>query len=207
MVNETGTRRRRLYGSVLVLLVCAIGAVRASTAAGGTVCIPSSEPTKLESGPASAGYISNLTNGAGSIRAESHRMLAAAIETAQSKNPANWVKFTAIPTLAKDSGDADQMCARNEEATRKQPLEFAEKHFDSVDDMTSWIMDFTRGKGDEGKSLYKQCPGDCSPQYTWWVEPQQNGMTVKPSAVCGMPRDRDGNMYELTTAIAPPCTD
>ena len=207
MVLETTTGRRRLYASVLVLLACGGGAIRASTASDGAVCIPTAEPTKLESGPASAGYISNMTNSAGSIRAESHRMLTAALEAARSKNPVNWVKFTAIPTIAKDSGESDQACAREEEATRKKPLAFQDKHFDSVDDMTSWIMDFTRGKGDEGQLLYEQCPGKCSPQYTWWIEPQQNGMAVKPTAVCGLPRDKDGNMYALSTALAPPCAD
>ncbi|MDX1432186.1 MAG: hypothetical protein R3286_07020 [Gammaproteobacteria bacterium] len=134
-------------------------------------------------------------------------MLSAALETARSKSPANWIKFTAIPAIAKSSGDSAESCAREEQATRSKPLEFQDKQFDSVDDMTSWIMDFTRGKGDEGRLLYEQCPGKCSPQYTWWIEPQQNGMAVKPTAVCGLPRDRDSDRYELTTAIAPPCGD
>jgi len=207
MGSDTIMCRRRLFAGVLAILACGSGAALGSTTNTGKVCIPTAEPTKLDSGAASAGYISNITNSAGSISAESHRMLTAALESARSKSPASWVKFTAIPTLAKDPGDSREACGREEQATRDKPLEFEEKHFDSVDDMTSWIMDFTRGQGDEGKQLYEQCPGKCSPQYIWWIEPRQNGMNVKPSAVCGLPRDRDGNMYELTTSIAPPCAD
>lgn len=207
MALATNMDRCRMLGGALALLVCASGAAPALAAGDGKVCIPTAEPTKLETGSASAGYISNITNSAGSIRAESHRMLTSALESARSKTPPSWVKFTAIPTLAADPGDSAQACAREEQATRSKPLEFDEKQFASVDDMTSWIMDFTRGKGDDGQSLYERCPGKCSPQYIWWIEPKGNGMAVKPSAVCGLPRDRDGNMYALETALAPPCTD
>ena len=71
----------------------------------------------------------------------------------------------------------------------------------SIDDLTNWIMDFTRGKGADGESLYEQCPGKCSPQYTWWIDPDETGLTVKARAVCGLPRDRDGNKYHLSTAL------
>ena len=207
MALATTMDRCRSLGGALTLLACSAGGALAATTGDGKVCIPTTEPTTLDTGPASAGYISNITNSGGSIRAESHRMLTAALESARSKNPPSWIKFTATPALAKDPGDAAQACAHEEQTTRSKPLEFDEKHFDSVDDMTSWIMDFTRGKGDEGSSLYERCPGKCSPQYIWWIEPQGNGMAVKPSAVCGLPRDRDSNKYELKTAIAPPCAD
>ncbi len=157
--------------------------------------------TPLAAETASAGYLSNLANRADSIRATSQRMLDRAIETAKSEAAVQRVIFKSIPELSTKAGADDQMCERYERETTKDPIEFEARRFTSVDDLTDWIMDFTRGKGADGESLYEQCPGKCSPQYTWWIDPDETGLTVKARAVCGLPRDRDGNKYHLSTAL------
>jgi len=157
--------------------------------------------TPLAAETASVGYLSNFTNRPDSIRATSKRMLDSAIETARSEPDVQRVIFKSIPELSTKVGADDQMCERYERATTKEPLEFEDKRFASVDELTNWIMDFTQGKGADGESLYEQCPGRCSPRYTWWIDPDETGLTVEARVVCGLPRDRDGNKYRLSTAL------
>ena len=159
----------------------------------------------MDTATASAGFLANAGNSADSIRANSSRMLSSAIEKAQADASPQRIIFKSIPDLSKKTTSDDEMCERQEAATSKNPLEFGDKRFATVDELTDWIMDFTQGKGTEGKSLYKQCPGKCSPQYTWWIEPQKNELLVNARAICGRPRDRSGNKYQLSIAITPAC--
>ncbi len=154
---------------------------------------------------ASAGFLSNLGNRADSIRATSKRMLDNAIGTARSDASPQRIVFKSIPELSTKADADDQMCQRLEKATMKAPLEFNGKRFASVDELTDWIMGFTQGKGEDGKSLYEQCPGKCSPQYTWWIVPDKTDLLVEARVVCGAPRDRDGNKYHLSIALAASC--
>lgn len=159
----------------------------------------------MDTESATAGALANLSNSDGSIRSASNRMLTKAIETAGSSQPPQRVIFSSIPELSKKSTSDDQMCKEHEETTAKAPLQFDDKRFASTDDLTDWIMDFTQGKGAEGKSLYKQCPGKCSPQYTWWIDPVGSELVVNARVVCGMPRDRSSNEYQLTTSLTAIC--
>lgn len=186
--------------------LCAPAAV-ASGAEAEQKCTSSSNATQLSNEMASAGVIANMTNRSNSIQAVSHRLLTGAIDSARSKKPEQIVIFTSIPELSKKTTGDDQMCARHEQTTKKQPIEFNDIHFESTEALTDWIMDFTQGKGSDGKSLYEQCPGECSPQYTWWIEPQTaSNLNVQARVVCGMPRDRSSDSYRLTTALAPACS-
>ncbi len=168
-------------------------------------CGAPSTLTPLATEIASAGFLANLSNRADSIRATSKRMLDDAIRTAKSNASAQKIVLKSIPELSKKTDPDDQMCKRLETETMKAPLEFNGKQFASVDELTDWIMDFTQGKGDDGKSLYKQCPGKCSPQYTWWIDTGETGLMVDARVVCGLPRDRDGDKYHLSIALAPSC--
>ena len=168
-------------------------------------CDGSSDLTPLATEIASAGFLSNLGNRADSIRATSKRMLDNAIGTATSDASPQRIVFKSIPELSRKADSDDQMCERLEKATMKAPLEFNDKRFASIDELTDWIMGFTQGKGEDGKSLYEQCPGKCSPQYTWWIVPDKTDLLVEARVVCGAPRDRDGNKYHLSIALAASC--
>ena len=159
----------------------------------------------LDTETASAGLIANASNRKGSIRAASGRMLTAAIDEARSTSPPMRVVFKSIPDLSKKSTGDDAMCEQHWDATKDAPIVFDDKQFASTEELTEWIQKFTQGKGDEGKSLYDQCPGKCSPRYTWWIDPDGSGLRVKPMAACGMPRDKDGNQYTLSTALTAIC--
>jgi hypothetical protein len=187
------------------LLGCYPVAETAAGESGAGNCDASSTLTPLATEIASAGFLSNLSSRADSIRATSKRMLDEAIGTVRSDASAQRIVLKSIPELSKKIDSDDQMCERLETETQKAPLEFNGKHFASADELTDWIMNFTQGKGADGKSLYKQCPGKCSPQYTWWIDPGESGLMVNARVVCGLPRDRDGDKYHLSIALAASC--
>jgi hypothetical protein len=197
----------RLFLSLSLMLFCSGGLVGGAAAGDGVAnqCNASPASTPLATETASAGLLANLGNRADSIRGASKKMLNSAIEMVRSDASPQRIIFKSIPELSDKTTADDQMCERHERATRKEPLTFDEKRFATVDDLTDWIMDFTRGKGTEGKLLYKQCPGKCSPQYTWWIEPRESALHVNARVVCGRPRDRDGNNYRLSIELAAAC--
>lgn len=168
-------------------------------------CGPTSTDTPVATETATAGYLSNLTNRAGSIRAASKSMLDSAITTVRSDDSGRRIIFKSIPELSTKPDSDDKMCERLEQATTREPLQFDDKQFTSVDELTDWIMDFTRGKGADGKMLYEQCPGMCSPQYTWWINPDKSDLIVKARVVCGPPRNRDSDKYQLSIELAASC--
>lgn len=188
----------------LVLSFC-LAAGSASGDGGASQCGAPADGTPLDTETATASVLANASNSDGSIRSASSRMLTKAIDTAGAAKPTQRVIFTSIPELSKKTTSDDQMCREHEKTTMKAPLTFDDKRFASTDDLTDWIMDFTQGKGAEGKSLYEQCPGKCSPQYTWWIDPVESDLLVKARVVCGMPRDRSGNKYQLTTVLTAIC--
>ena len=197
----------RLFLSLSLVFFCSGGLVGGAAAGDGVAnqCNASPASTPLATETASAGFMANLGNRADSIRAVSKKMLNSAIATARSDASPQRIIFKSIPELSNKTTADDPMCERHEAATRKEPLAFDEKRFMTADDLTDWIMDFTQGKGTEGKLLYKQCPGKCSPQYTWWIEPDETELLVKARVVCGLPRDRDGNSYRLSIELTAVC--
>lgn len=196
-------RACKLSLAIFSVACLASGAAAANDA--GADCGSSPELMPLETAVASAGFLANAGNSADSIRAISNRMLSSAIEKAKSAASPQRIIFKSIPDLSKKTTSDDQMCERHQAATSNKPLEFGDKRFATADELTDWIMDFTRGKGTEGKALYKQCPGKCSPQYTWWIDPRESELLVKARVVCGLPRDRSGNKYQLSIALTAAC--
>jgi hypothetical protein len=168
-------------------------------------CAASPTVSPLAAKTASAGYLSNFTNRAGSIRAVSKSMLNSAIEAAKTDKPGRQIVFKSIPQLSAKADSDDPMCERLEKQTSEKPIEFNDKRFATVDDLNDWIMNFTQGEGADGKSLYEQCPGNCSPQYTWHIEPANGDLNVNARVVCGPPRDRDSDAYNLSIGLADAC--
>jgi hypothetical protein len=188
-------------------LSCCVAAGSASGDGGASQCGAQAEGTPLDTESATASVLANVSNSDGSIRSASSRMLTKAIDTAKSSQPPQRVVFSSIPNLSKKKTSDDEMCRQQETATKENPIRFDGKHFASTEDLNDWIMDFTQGKGDDGKSLYAQCPGKCSPQYTWLIDPVESGLAVDARVVCGMPRDRSGNKYQLSTALTAICPE
>ena len=82
-------------------------------------------------------------------------------------------------------------------ATSKAPLAFPEQRFGSPEQISSWFGDFSQGKGEEGKALYRQCDGSCSPSYTTSITKKDDAFVLLAKVVCGHARDKEDNLYEL----------
>lgn len=99
-------------------------------------------------------------------------------------------------------------CLKLEQQTTVTPFEFSEKTFATLDDLNRWIMDFSRGKGAEGKKLYRLCSSNCSPRYTFHIRGSDIGhYRIAAKVLCGLARDRSNKQYALSTALKLNCVN
>lgn len=156
---------------------------------------------------ASAGQMANFFKRPQSIRAQSEEILNHALDQLQHASGSAWIEFQSIPRLAKPNNRAFEECAAYFKQTQTQRLKFDTQYFVNLEDMHAWIQDFSQGKGELGEQLYQACPGQCSPQYTWNIRRSGSSIHVDAAVVFGMPRDRDSQLYDLSTAIYTSCSD
>ncbi len=104
--------------------------------------------------------------------------------------------YKVLPTAFLDQTEQREVCLKFERDTTESPLRFAEKRFISLDDLNQWIMDFSRGKGPEGKDLYRLCSSNCSRRDTFFIN--NNG---------GLARDRKNQRYNLSTSLRTRCAN
>jgi hypothetical protein len=164
----------------------------------------------------SAGVMYNLAEHPKSIRAVAGRLLRAALDStaakaestcpsgcADSGHPAVVYRVAPIKFLA--ASEQQALCRTLERDTTASPLKFAERTFKSVDALNSWVMDMSAGRGDDGKSLYAQCGGNCSPRYTFVIASSDGGLAVATEVLCGLARDRSSDWYRVSTALRRTC--
>ena len=117
----------------------------------------------LDSRFGSVALFANLRNTPDSIRAVAKQMLSQALEetsTSAATCPAGCVTaqatiiYKVLPTAFLDQTKQREVCLKFERDTTESPLRFAAKRFTSINELNEWIMDFSRGKGPEGKELY-----------------------------------------------------
>lgn len=92
------------------------------------------------------------------------------------------------------------LCLDYLDRTSKDNLKYAKEVAD-LEEVEDWIGDFSRGKGDEGEQLYRDCPGDCSPQFRFEVDNRENAFFINVQVVCGEARDKDDNNYIVEHGI------
>lgn len=165
----------------------------------------------------SVGAFANLRGKPGSIRAVASQLLSEALNASPPDDatcplecepqPATIV-YKVQPTAFLSQTKQRQVCQGLERKTTKKPLRFKEKRFASVDDLNEWIMDFSRGKGPEGKELYRLCSSNCSPRYTFLIKnPDDGAFYVESKVVCGFARYRPNKRYSLSTSRRTSCAD
>jgi len=197
---------------IVTLLITAFPILIANMAVAdtGDKCSGIEKVVKQESTLATAAFLANERNKAGSIRYESGAMLEKAesnIGTAQkpadlcpsgceiSEKPE--IIFKAVPNkFLSDYSDYDK-CQKLLEETQKTPFEYNEQ-FSSIDQIESWFSDFSRGKGEDGKGMYDKCSGKCSPQYELIISKQNGKLALDADVICGHERDKKDNQYELS---------
>jgi hypothetical protein len=109
--------------------------------------------------------------------------------------------YRAAPSAYMEQKKQRAICIELERQTTAAPLQFARRHFESLEEMNDSLMLFSRGKGAQGKDLYQRCGSNCSPRYTFHIRDlQHSGLSVAAEVVCGLARDRSNKHYQLSTS-------
>jgi hypothetical protein len=168
-------------------------------------CTAPLKETPLRSEQASAGIMVNLAAAPGSIRATVKSLLDDAVGGAQAA-PSQTVVFRVAPTNYLPLPEQQPLCTQLASETSLQPLKYADRAFATVEDFDGWLTAFSQGQGADGKLLYQQCGGNCDPSFTFVVSRGASSMTVATEVYCGYARDREINLYTLSTALREACS-
>jgi hypothetical protein len=161
----------------------------------------------------SAGMLANLRGSSDSIRAVAKELLDAALrDESQASCPASCedshteVIYRVAPTMFLDTSRQRSECLRLEQRTSESPFDFAAQRFTTLDELNEWMMDFARGKGAQGRELYRLCASNCSPRYTFRIRGSHElGFTVASEVLCGLARDRSDTRYSLSSSVQLHC--
>ncbi len=179
-----------------------------------TSCADSSQETPLRQQIASAGIMHNLAEHPKSIRAVAAKLLTDALDSPHppaacavgckpAKTPA--VIYRVAPVAFLPAAKQQALCLSLEKDTQSHPLLFSPAEFKTVEKLNAWVMEFSQGRGDQGKKMYEQCGGNCSPRYTFLIAQGANGLKVDASVVCGLARDKSSDDYTVSTAVRDRC--
>ena len=156
----------------------------------------------------SVGFVKNLAESEDSIRVIADKQLRAALESETSdqlSSPSELsntrIIYRVKPIEFLPKTKQNQICMQLEEETSVTPLKYGPNEFTSVTGLNDWIMSLTRGNGEDGKLLYKQCGSNCSPRYTFSIDAKESNYIVNTEVLCGLARDTANDLYELSTAL------
>ena len=142
---------------------------------------------------ATASTWENLRNNQGSLKFETSRIIKKGLS--ELNNDKLYIKSIPKEFLL-NSNDHDY-CNQKLSETGSAPLRFYPTAFSSVDELNSWVGDFSQGSGEEGKKLYKSCDKSCSPQYEYIISKEKEKIKLEALVTCGLPRNKDNNEYLL----------
>lgn len=203
----------------LILALVSYGAVSAWSQ---EPCTPTHVDLPRTQASATAKSLANILKAQGSVRAEVTGQLRNARNDAALVRPPEeacsrqcrvgeppQILLTITPLKFLDTYADANKCQQRLRQTSNQPLRFGPRHARSTDELAAWISDLTQGRGPDGKVLYNQCDGSCSPRYSARVTQDGDGLVATLDVVCGPARDRDDNMYSVASAyrwscVAPP---
>lgn len=168
--------------------------------------------TALDSELGSAGFMKNMAEHPESIRVVAERLLTVALQTREFRQSPDClgscpnslqphVVYKVEPTVFLPEDVQQPMCLTLEEQTKADPIRFDRKQFESIEELNEWIMEFSQGRGDDGKALYEQCGGNCSPRYTFDILKEADILTVNTDVLCGLARDKKSDQYIVSTSV------
>lgn len=175
-----------------------------------TACLPIGSTIPQRSSLASAGFFANLRNSESSLNYIMDSMLTEAFTNRSSMATEHPVcpnscggarlaiEFDSTPNLRRSGYSDSDACEKLEAETKRNPILYQGRIFDSADEAKDWYHDLTQGDGPDGEDLYQRCPGSCSPSYASTILKNSEKLLVTTSIVCGHARDRDDNQYRLT---------
>jgi hypothetical protein len=204
--------------AILMLAATLAWATAAADDLDGTVaeCRAPGAEVPLANELGSAGFMLNLAAHPDSITAIAGRLLEEALSdetvaaTAECRPdcPAATVSevvYRVAPTVFLAEGEQNAVCLRFERETEHAPLRFDTREFATVEALHEWIMDFSQGRGEDGRALYERCSSNCSPRYTFVIAERPDGYAVKTEVLCGLARDRAEDRYRISTALRRTC--
>lgn len=156
----------------------------------------------------SAGIMYNIAEHPSSIRAVAKKLLSAAVGSATAAQSAvtPTILFRVTPAAYLPMAQQQVLCHQMVRQTQARPLHYGPRTFPNVAAFDAWLMEFSQGRGSDGRLLYQQCGGDCDPSFTFSVKPAAQSLVVDAAVVCGYARDREINNYRLSTALVAECS-
>lgn len=193
-----------IFASALIALL-ALPRLAAAEAPGCSAPGGNPNETPLASRTATAGLWDNLRQNPGSIRVETRLLLEEAVAARSKHPPGSSIAFSSVPAKFKTDYGEKADCEAMLEKTTKEPIVYADRQFADLEQLSEWFAELSQGKGDDGKDLYRRCPGSCSPQYRSVISVPEAGSgapyRITASIVCGHARDKDDNKYQLGAAL------
>ncbi len=156
----------------------------------------------------SAGVMYNLAEHPTSIRAVAKKLLSAAVGSATAAQSAvtPTILFRVTPAAYLPMAQQQVLCHQMVRQTQARPLHYGPRTFPNVAAFDAWLMEFSQGRGRDGRLLYQQCGGDCDPSFTFSVKSEAQSLVVDAAVLCGYARDREINNYQLSTALLARCS-
>ena len=179
-------------------------------------CVDGIAETALDSELGSVGFMKNIAEHPESLRAIAKRLLATAVESDAFKiapacgdacAPQARIVYKVEPTVFLPEGEQQALCLKLESDTAREPLRFARREFPSLAKLNDWIMEFSQGRGEDGKALYEQCGGNCSPRYSFHIEQADGKLSISADVLCGLARDKKSDQYLVSTAVRWQCAN
>ncbi len=172
--------------------------------------------TALDSELGSVGFMKNIAEHPESLRAIAKRLLGKAVESDAFKQapackedcaapPQAKIVYKVEPTVFLPEGEQQALCLKLEDETAAKPMVFTRREFPSLAKLNDWIMEFSQGRGEDGKALYEQCGGNCSPRYSFYIEQGDSELSISADVLCGLARDKKSDQYLVSTAVRWQC--
>jgi hypothetical protein len=208
-------RLPRLWLAGLTCLPLVCGAAEAPAVVGPT-CGGHQHEVPLATETGSVGIVQNIAEDPSSIRVVAGRLLTKAFDLDRKTARADCgphcparersqIVYRVTPTAFLADEQQRDVCRQFESETRSRPLTFDQREFPSVDAMNQWIMEFSQGRGEDGRLLYARCSSNCSPRYTFLIAERTSGYAVKTEVLCGLARDKTNDVYLVSTAVRRSC--
>lgn len=174
----------------------------------------------LQHSTASASFFDNLWGLDNSVKKVAHSLLASASDRLRSLTPPQGmcprscsvappeIIFTAAPRKHLEEYDDKALCTQHLTQTSHRPLIYTAQNLENLEEVADRFSDLSQGDGKDGEDLYEKCDGDCTPSFEITLTPNKaNGFDESSSVICGHARDKDDNLYILTTSILWKCKE
>lgn len=115
--------------------------------------------------------------------------------------------FSSAPVKIRKNYRDKEKCSKHLIETRKTPIRYSDRKFDSLSAFKKWYHELSQGKGSDGKDLYKRCDGSCSPQYSFVISSSQGILNVTSTIICAHARDMSDNNYQVRSSFRWTCEE